>query len=351
MLELLLTGCLIVMSLLDSNEGMSTANTTHSSKVLVSGYNSDIALYSIQSNTLARAQSWQVDPNLTWMVQAAGSFWAIHEVDTFHGEKGGAVSRWQLENNTLVRQEVVSLTSGGPAHLLVDLDNNLAYTANYGGGTVTVVSIEDGKLDKVVQVLEYGPGCRDHPHPHHVVRKGDRVWVVDLGCDSIYHYTVQERRLVQTGVTHVEAGAGPRHMVLDGALAYVACEVKNYVLVFQVNTTSGELTQIQQLQLSDAPTNYGAEILVAGDFVYASSRGVGGVSVFRKLGNQLAKIQELALAGTWPRSIAIKDNIMLAADQKGDSLQIISIDIKSGLLSGGGNLPTPSQPAFIMFYN
>merc|ERR1711872_506524 len=98
------------------NEGMSTANTTHSSKVLVSGYNSDIALYSIQSNTL-------------------------------------------------VRQEVVSLTSGGPAHLLVDLDSNLVYTANYGGGTVTVVSIEEGKLDKVVQVLEYGPGCRDHPHP------------------------------------------------------------------------------------------------------------------------------------------------------------------------------------------
>ena len=34
-----------------------------------------------------------------------------------------------------------------------------------------------------------GAGCRDNTsHPHFTASLGPHVWVVDLGCDSIYHY-------------------------------------------------------------------------------------------------------------------------------------------------------------------
>ena len=35
----------------------------------------------------------------------------------------------------------------------------------------------------------WGAGCRDNTsHPHFTASLGPHVWVVDLGCDSIYHY-------------------------------------------------------------------------------------------------------------------------------------------------------------------
>jgi len=321
-----------------------------SGNILVSGYNAEIALYNLNNNVLTKGRSWMVDPNLTWIEQAGGYFWAIHEVNDFEGVDGGAVSRWELVDGDLQRREVVSLQSGGPAHLLVDLDHNLAITSNYGGGSVTVVSIENGQLSEVTQLLKYGEGCRDASHPHQAVRQGDVVWVMDLGCDAVYSYKIEGKTLKEVGKTSLEAGSGPRHMVLKGDLAFLACELKNYVKVYQVNAASGDLTLLQTLPLAKSDDNYGAEILVVDDFVYASSRGDGIIAVFKIQGNQLVNIQELNLAGTWPRAVAIKDDILLAADQYGDSVQIVSRDKLTGLLSPGGSLSTPAGPAFLMFY-
>ena len=65
--------------------------------------------------------------------QVGDSFYAIHEVGDFNGTPGGVISRWQLDNEQLVMREEVNLQSVYPAHLLIDTDHNLAFTANYGG--------------------------------------------------------------------------------------------------------------------------------------------------------------------------------------------------------------------------
>jgi len=98
-------------------------------------------------------------------------------------------------------------------------------------------------------------------------------------------------------------------------------------------------------------TRYGGEILVENGYVYVSSRGKGVILVFAIVNNFLLKVDELDLEGTWPRSIAIKNGIMLAADQRGDKIQIISIDPISGHLRAGKSLETPKSPAYIMFYD
>ena len=64
-----------------------------------------------------------------------------------------------------------------------------AYAANYGGSTLSVISLtEDGRLGELEMVESYGEGCRDASHPHQTVSKDSWVWVVDLGCDTIWHY-------------------------------------------------------------------------------------------------------------------------------------------------------------------
>ncbi len=87
-----------------------------------------------------------------WWFKVGDSFFATHEVGDFNGENGGAISKWQIINGQLTRTESLSLQSVYPAHFVVDAEKNLAITANYGGGAVTVVAMDNGSLSHVVQV-------------------------------------------------------------------------------------------------------------------------------------------------------------------------------------------------------
>ena len=66
--------------------------------------------------------------------------------------------------------------------------------------------------------------------------------------------------------------------------------------------------------------------------------------------DSLVRVQEHKLSGTWPRGVAIRDNVMLVVDQHGDSLEVIKVDNESGLLSSTGTIvSTPPQPSFVGF--
>ena len=284
--------------------------------------------------------------------QVGGSIYASHEVDTFKGVAGGFISRWTIDNGQLERQEYVNLGKTYPAHILIDTDHNLSYTANYGSGSVNVIQMSsDGELKEVVQTLTYGEGCRDASHPHQIVRVGDLVWVVDLGCDAIYSYRVEGNQLKAVDKTQVEAAAGPRHMVVNQAnkLIYLLCEQKNFLLILSYGD-SGHLEILDKVVLAEEEGQYGAEILLSEDqkTLYASSRGVGIISVYNVQGNSLVKVQEVQLVGTWPRSFDIRGNVMLAADQKSHKLQVLSID-SFGMLTPGESIATPKGPGFVMF--
>jgi len=304
-------------------------------------------------------KSWTADPDLSWISQVNGSFYAIHEVFEFQGKPGGGLSRWQIDNasGNLAKLEELNLESTGPAHVLVDQENGVAITGNYAGGSISVVSLNKAKLSEVVQVLNYGEGCRDKSHPHQVSKFGDLYFVVDLGCDAIYSFRLNSGKLEEVSTVQVEEGCGPRHMVVTGQsgsnMVAVVCELANNVLTFDVGSNGG-LTFKQKVEfatkIGEDPI-YGAEILAHNGYIYASSRGVGVIVVYKiGYGNNLTKIQEFKLNGIWPRSFAIKDNILLAADQKGDSVQIITINPYTGELVAGGSLDTPAGPAYVMFY-
>ena len=42
---------------------------------------------------------------------------------------------------------------------------------------------------------------------------------------------------------------------------------------------------------------------------------------------------------------------MVVADKIGEALQIVKIATSSGMLSAGGVIEAPPQPAFVMFYD
>ena len=73
--------------------------------------------------------------------------------------------------------------------------------------------------------------------PHQTVVRGGSVWVVDLGCDAVWHFTHRPgvERLARAGVTLTPAGCGPRHMALHPSkpLAFLLCEQDSLVLVYR----------------------------------------------------------------------------------------------------------------------
>jgi len=328
-------------------------------RVVVAGYNTRLGIYDLTGEEISPAGEWHVDKDMTWLQLDGDYIWAGHEVGEYEGEAGSVVSRWTLLGGGAAgigRLESVNTGSVYTAHLQVDKSQGAAYAANYGGSTLSVISLTDlGGLGELEKVESYGD-CRDASHPHQTLTSGDFVWVVDLGCDTIRHYkTGGEAGLTPVGETPVRAGAGPRHAVIHPTrdLMFLLCELESYLQVYRYDRTSGQLDLLQELELSSTPGDAGAEILVGstGQFVYASSRGSGVVVVYRiEFDDSLVRVQEHKLSGTWPRSFAIRDNVMVVVDQHGDSLEVIKVDNESGLLSSTGTVvATPPQPSFVGF--
>ena len=149
------------------------------------------------------------------------------------------VSRWRIieDGISIERMEYVNTGSQYTAHLLVDKSQSRAYAANYGGSTFSVIKLNaDETLGDLDVVMEYGEGCRDASHPHQTFSRGNWVWVVDLGCDRLWHYKLEsDGTLTNTGETVVRAGAGPRHAVFHPTrnLMFLLCELQSYVQVYR----------------------------------------------------------------------------------------------------------------------
>jgi len=338
--------------------------TSGHGNLLVSGYNCEIATFIVSPNyTLVKDVTWPVDLNMSWLqfephscTYCVDMVYAIHEVDHFNGTKGGAVSRWTIQTSGLVREEWVRVGKG-PAHLLVDYEQGMAYTANYGDGSWNAISLDaQRRLNKTQYFYKFGEGCRDSSHPHETVTLGKFVWVVDLGCDTIYHFVKTGSTLTRLNDTSVGRGRGPRHLAIhkQRSLAFLACEVEDYVQVYRLNNKTGELMMIQEVGLSSVKNNTGAEILIHenGRCVYVSSRGVGMVIVFRIEDNDtLTKVQEFRIAGTWPRHMALHKygKLLVVADQMGDKLEAVHVSEEDGTLTRGQVISSPHQPSFVGF--
>ena len=91
------------------------------------------------------------------------------------------------------------------------------------------------------------------------------------------------------------------------------------------------------------------------EWVYVSSRGLGLVAIFHLAPDkeELTKVQEFSIQGTWPRSMALSPagDVLVVADQFSDSLQLLAVNPKDGKLNpkGQGVIKTPPQPSFVTF--
>ncbi len=283
----------------------------------------------------------------------------------------GLVYAYRLDSSRQFTQiNVVSSEGTAPCNVSVDPSGKFAMAANYGSGTVALMSIgADGALSPASSVKHEGKGPtarQESPHAHMVIpHKSSDIYAVDLGIDQIKHYKLNEgaKKLEPTpSNTAVAPGSGPRQLTFHPTQpwAYVINELSGSVMAFKVNE-DGALKQFQTITtLPDTIESKDAgsadiHITPSGKYLYASNRGsYNNIAMFAidQTTGQLSLIGFQSAKGKAPRNFAIDPSgtFLLVANQDTGNVVTFRIDASTGKLIDTGvetAIPTPVCLQFI----
>ena len=304
--------------------------------------------------------------------------YAIGDYDKATDKPAGAVKAFAIDAKTgkLTFLNEQSSVGKGPAHLTVDHSGKCVLVANYGGGSIAALPInEDGTLGEAKTFIQHtgssvNPTRQKEPHAHsiNVDPANHYAFVADLGLDKVLVYKLDSTKasLVPNDppFATVKPGSGPRHFAFSwhGHYAYVINEMACTITGFNYDADRGTLTEVQTV--STLPEGVSVEqgmstaelqVHPTGKWVYGSNRGHDTIAVFdveRETG-KLKLIQNEPTQGKIPRNFGIDPtgHFLLAANQNSDTVVVFKIDEKTGRLTATGqklDVPVPMCVRFLV---
>lgn len=272
---------------------------------------------------------------------------------------------------TLLNEQPVG--SGGPCQLSIDKGGRHIITANYGGGSLSVLPINaDGTAGAAVQVISQkgsGPvtSRQKEPHVHQIVfsPQGTKVFATDLGTDKIMIYdynpdAAQPLTPAKVPFVSITPGGGPRHLVFhpDGKHAYVVHEISGHVTAFEYRV--GRLDAVQTISSNTADykgDNFGsADIHISpdGKFLYMTNRGdLNNIAIYSisRANGKLTLVGHEPSGGKGPRNFLITKNgdFLLSANQATNNIVVFKRDKVTGKLKDTGeNIKVPAPVCVII---
>jgi 6-phosphogluconolactonase (cycloisomerase 2 family) len=326
-------------------------------------------------------------PSPTWLAfhPQRKYLYAANEIDDFDGKKAGSVTAYRVDAATgeLAEINVVSSEGAGPAHCSVHPSGRFVFVANYGGGNIAVLPVqENGGLGNAVDVqgdqgppgagraAEGPPGnfsISDHDGPHaHMVASdpaGRFVIVNDLGLDRtfVWRLDAQSGKLTPNDppfVPSASAGAGPRHFAFhpNGRVFYNLYEEASQLAVYDWNAESGTLALKQKTPTSPgyAGTNFTSEIVVSpnGRFLYVANRLHNSIGIFAIAPDgQVRWRGEEWTRGDYPRNIALDPSgrFLHVCNHRSDNVTTFRVNPGSGSLSFTNAYVAIGSPAVLVF--
>jgi 6-phosphogluconolactonase len=300
--------------------------------------------------------------------------YAVNEVDTFQGQPGGAVSAFAIDHAsgrlTLLNQE--STRGGGPCHLTLDSSGKAVLVANYSGGSIVALPIQnDGRVGAATAFVQHTgssvhPQRQTAPHAHGIYLDAANryAFVPDLGIDKILVYRWDPQRLSlesqdQSAAT-VAPGAGPRHFTFHpgGQFAYVINELLSTVTAYRYDSARGTLQELQTIatlpdHFTGKSTTAEIEVHPSGRFLYASNRGHDSLAIYRidTATGLLTLVGHESTLGRTPRNFSIDPTgqWLLAANQDSDNVVVFRLDPQTGRLQATGQTVQVGAPVCVVY--
>jgi 6-phosphogluconolactonase len=298
--------------------------------------------------------------------------YSVNEISDHSGKRVGGVSAFAIDpatgRLTLLNQQASG--GSGPCHVSVDRWRKNVLVANYGGGSVAVLPIDDkGQLRPASCFIQHkgsGPNPKRQagPHAHSInLDPANRfALVADLGLDRVFVYRFDPEKGTLTPNEPPSAvlapAAGPRHLAFhpDGHHVYVINELDSTVTAFAYDPEKGTLQELQAISTLPADfkgKSYCAEVVVhpSGRFLYGSNRGHDSIAIFtidRDTGRLISAGYQGENIKT-PRNFAIEPTgtYLLAANQDGHSIVVFRINLQTGALQPTGKPVKVASPVCV----
>ncbi len=246
---------------------------------------------------------------------------------------------------------------GGAAHVAAHPSGRFLLTAQYGGGSTSLLPLDGEGKPGNATVSEHEGGSKvvegrqDSPHPHYCGFSPDGKFalVPDLGLDGVVIYAIDPDKpaITKHGFAESVAGGGPRHLKFskDGKFIYLLNELSLSTTVFSWDATSGSAKRLSTTPALSEETkaaesfNSAAEIVVhpSGASVYSSNRGHDTVTVYatKEGGAALEVIQVQPVRGAFPRNINLDPTgrWLLAAGADSHTVAVHAVAPGSGRLT------------------
>ena len=247
----------------------------------------------------------------------------------------------------------------------VAVNDGLALTANYSGGSMSVFRLKQcGTLAELATKFLGATGGPDpsrqqSPHVHCACFTPDGRYVLatDFSADRILSYRIEGQDVIANGVAaHVSADSGPRHLTFstDGRFAYLMSELSGKVTVFAYH--EGRLEKLQEIVSDSVGARGGADIHLSPDgrFLYSSNRlKAEGIAIFA-VDSQTGLLTRIGYQPTaaHPRQFNITPNgrFLLCCCRDSNKIQVFRRGNNTGLLTDTHQDIPLSKPVCVQFF-
>ena len=281
-----------------------SCDNSQTSRIYVSGYsgsdgNSDglhIIDVDLKNGIFTLVSEADAGPNPTYICvsKKRGMVFAANEATrVVDSVRVGSVTALKLDADGEKAEKVkeVYLDNGASCYISITPDEDFLLLAHYGSGAISVVSLDGNGLpmevtDTIVFREEGISSARGHMA---IAGPNGKIYFTCLALDKVMIFDLNKTtgKLTQTGYGTIPQGDGPRHFEFskDGTKMFVINELGSTMTVFDI-ASDGNLHEIQTIStLPEGWTgqNSCADVHLSkdGKYLYGSNRGHNSIVTFK----------------------------------------------------------------------
>lgn len=254
----------------------------------------------------------------------------------------------------------------GPCYIGKSAGSGKLITADYGGGTVSVLDTDrDGSITGLAQLIQFEgsgpvPERQAHARIHQVLETSrGKFLAADFGSDRIRVLSSSENGMINHNYVNdfrLPAGTGPRIVAENKKAGLLYCLTEISGEVYTLDAATGEIIQHLSIDPGSDAAGGDLEIHPNGKWLYASMRnGHDGIALFSIGSDGLLSRKDYTLTGAHPRHFHIcnEGKLMLVACRDSRSIEVFRINQSDGRLENSGKqyLVESGLPVYIFEQN